>query len=90
MTRSRGRRGPAEGREGVKMEAKGKRNNEFPGLSLNPEDSFLIIGIVAHFVESHHQNLCTNISHFDLLYLLSFVFCQKAGVLKFDRDERRK
>ena len=47
----------------------GERNNEFPGLSLNPEDSFLIVGIVTHFVESHHQKLCTNISHFDLLYL---------------------
>ena len=48
----------------------GERNNEFPGLSLNPEDSFLIVGIVTHFVESHHQKLCTNTSHFDLLYLL--------------------
>ena len=47
----------------------GERNNEFPGLSLNPEDSFLIVGIVTHFVESHHQKVCTNISHFDLLYL---------------------
>ena len=55
----------------------GERNNEFAGLSLNPEESFVIVGIVTHFVESHHQKLCTNISHFDLLYLLSFVFCQK-------------
>ena len=52
---------------------KGKRNNEFAGLSLNPEESFFIVGIVTHFVESHHQKLCTNLSHFDLLYLLSFV-----------------
>ena len=44
----------------------GEVNNEFPGLSLNLEDSFLIVGIVTHFVESHHQKLCTNISHFDL------------------------
>ena len=51
-------------------EAEGERNNEFAGLSLNPEESFVIVGIVTHFVESHHQKLCTNISHFDLLYLL--------------------
>ena len=56
---------------------KGERNNEFPGLSLNLEESFLIVGIVTHFVESHHQKLCTNLTHFYLLYLLSFVFCQK-------------
>ena len=55
----------------------GERNNEFPGLSLNPEESFFIVGIVTHFVESQHQKLRTYISHFDLLYLLSFVFCQK-------------
>ena len=47
----------------------GERNNELPGLSLNPEESFLIVGIVTHFVESHHEKLCTNISNFDLLYL---------------------
>ena len=35
----------------------GERNNELPGLSLNPEESFLIVGIVTHFVESHHQKL---------------------------------
>ena len=55
----------------------GERNNEFPGLSLNLEESFLIVGIVTHFVESHHQKLCTYISHFDLSYLLQYVFCQK-------------
>ena len=48
----------------------GERNNESLGLSLNPEESFPIVGIVTHFVESHHQKVCTNISHFDLLYLL--------------------
>ena len=55
----------------------GERNNEFAGLSLNPEESFVIVGIVTHFVESHHQKIRTNISNLDFLYLLSFVFCQK-------------
>ena len=55
----------------------GERNNEFAGLSLNPEESFFIVGIVTHYLESHHKKLCTNISHFDLLYLLSFEFYQK-------------
>ena len=48
---------------------RGERNNEFQGLSLNQEESFLIVGIVTHFEESHHEKLCTNILHFDLLYL---------------------
>ena len=55
----------------------GERNNEYPGLSLNLEESFFIIGIVTPFVESHHQKVSTKICDFDLLYLLSFVFCQK-------------
>ena len=60
-----------------KCRFKGERNNEFPGLSLDPEESFVIVGIVTNFVEYNHQKLCTGISHFDILYLLSFVFCQK-------------
>ena len=65
-----------EGSEAT-FECEGERNNEFMGLSLIPEESFVIVGKVTHFVECHHQQLCTNIAHFGPLYLLLFVFCQK-------------